>query len=123
MKNFGIFVEKAKVFKKQEEQMSEEFRFMRGIVKSEDVVKLKRDMQDAIKGMELVKYLDSEEPILMSEARKYAEKEIGSFSGAIGLDTLPFLEISIVRAILHGFLINKRAHDRFWEEVDVDSTI
>jgi len=103
--------------------MSEEFGFMRGIVKREDVEKLKRDMQDAIKGVEIVKYLDREEPILMTEARKYAEKETQSFEGAVGLDALPFLQFSIIRAVVHGFLINKRAHDRFWEGINTDSKI
>ena len=103
--------------------MAEEFGFMRGIVKREDVETLKRDMQDAIKGMEIVKYLDREEPILMMEARKYAEKETQSFERAVGLDTLPFLEFSITRAVVHGFLINKRAHDRFWGSLNANSKI
>ena len=103
--------------------MSEEFEFIRGIVKREDVEKLKRDMRDAIKGPQIVQYLDSEEPVLMVEARKYAEKETESFEGAVGLDTLPFLQFSILRAVVHGFLIHKRAHDRLWEGIDADSRI
>jgi len=103
--------------------MAEDFEFVRGIVKRKDVERLKCDMRDAIKGVEMAKYLESDEPILMKEAREYAQKETRSFEGAVGLDTLPFLEISITRAVIHGFLINKRAHDRFWEGVDIDAKI
>ena len=103
--------------------MTEEFGFMRGIVKKQDVEKLKCDMRDAIKGVEIVKYLDREEPILMAEAREYAEKETQSFEGAVGLDTLPFLQFAITRAVVQGFLINKRPHDRFWAGIDINSKI
>lgn len=103
--------------------MSEEFTFIKGIVKSEDVKKLKRDMQDAIKGLQIVNYLDKEEPVLMLEAHRYAEKETRSFEGAVGLDSLPFLQFSIMRAVAYGFLIHKKANDRLWEGIDENSTI
>ena len=101
----------------------ESFSFARGIVKQEDVDALSRDLRDPIKGAEILRYLEKEEPIVMVEARKFAEKETQSFEGTVGLDMLPFLQFSITRAVIHGFLTHKKARDRFWAGINENSRL
>ena len=101
--------------------MGDEIGFTRGLVKREDVEALQRDMKDAIKGMDIMRYLETREPIFMKEASEFAANELMAFDGLVGHDIMAFLSFTIKRAVVQGFLIHKRANDRFWADIDQDS--
>ena len=103
--------------------MSEEFGFMRGIVKREDFEAYKKDMQDPAMGMELTHYLEKIEPAFLMEARKFAEDEMKRFEDTVAPVEQPTVYFVIFRAIVTGFFIHKKAHDRIWAGIDENSTI
>lgn len=98
-------------------------RLTRGIIKMEDIEAARQGLQDPREYNKFMKGLVDQEPGLAMGLIFFSVEESEKFVDDVPLEILEKIEKNLRLAMEVGYLAHKKAHDRFWEGIDLNSKI
>jgi hypothetical protein len=103
--------------------MPESFGFVKGVVRECDAEAVRKETEEPEGCRRMVSILEKEEPFFLAEAHRVAQEEIEAVEDLFSPIESPLIYRAVLSAMVKGFLLHKKANDRLWSGIDINSKI
>lgn len=103
--------------------MSKTRSFTRGIIKLEDIDAARKGLNDPRGYSSFLRGLAEEEPGMAMGMVLFSVEEAEKFIDDVPPEVLEKIVSSLTFAMEVGYLVYKKAHDKYWEGIDLNSKI
>jgi len=103
--------------------MGEARSFRRSMIKMEDINAAREELKDPHEYDRFIEDLSGEEPGLAIGLTLFSIDEAERFADNVSAEVLEKIQERLENAMAVGYLTHKKAHDRFWDGLDLNSKI